>query len=227
MTLELHLHPLSSYCWKVVIAAYELGTPFEPVTVDLGDPAARAEYLKLSPFGKIPALRDTARGVELFETSVMIDYLDQYYPGAAPLIPADRDAARAVHLRDRIFDLYVHNVFQRIVADRFRSEGQGDAPGVEQARTQLRQAYDVLERDLEEKTWAAGESFSLADCAAAPALFYSDLIEPIGAERPVLTAYLKRLLARPSVVRAIEEAKPFFQHYPATAEERARLAPFG
>ncbi|MDB5445279.1 MAG: glutathione S-transferase, partial [Phenylobacterium sp.] len=207
MALEFHFHPLSSYCWKGLIALYELGTPFEPVTVDLGDPQARAAYLKLSPFGKIPALRDTGRGAEVYETSLIVDYLDQHCSAAVRLIPEDRDAAREVHLRDRLFDLYVHSVFQRIVADRFRPEGQGDPLGVEQARGQLREAYDVLERDLDGRTWAAGEAFTLADCAAAPALFYADLIEPIGDGRPVLAAYLQRLRGRPSVARVIEEAK--------------------
>jgi glutathione S-transferase len=223
MAVELHFHPLSSYCWKVLVALYELGTPFEPVSVNLQDPAAHAAYLQLSPFGKIPALRDTAAGVEVYETSLIIDYLDQHHPGPAPLIPADRDAARQVMLADRLFDLYVHNVFQRIVADRFRPEGQGDATGVAQAREALQQAYDVLERELAGRAWAAGEDFSLADCAAAPALFYADLIEPMGSSRPVLTAYLQRLRARPSVVRTITEAKPFFQYYPATPDERVRL----
>ena len=224
MALEFHFHPLSSYCWKGLIALYELGAPFEPIAVDLGDADQRAAYLKLSPFGKIPALRDTGRGAEIYETSVMIDYLDQHYPGPAPLVPQDRDAARAVRLADRLFDLYVHNVFQRIVADRLRPEGQGDALGVEQARGQLRDAYEVLEARLGGKTWAAGEAFTLADCAAAPALFYADLIEPIGGGRPALSAYLERLRARPSVARAIAEAKPFFQYYPATPDERARLS---
>ena len=223
MGLELHLHPLSSYCWKVLIALYELDAPFTSVVVDLGDPAARAAYLKLSPFGKIPALRDTGRAAEVYETGIIIDYLDQHYPGAARLIPADAEAAREVRLRERVFDLYVHNVFQRIIADRLRPQGQGDALSVEQARSQLRQAYDVLERDLAGRAWAAGAAFSLADCAAAPALFYADLIEPIGASRPTLSAYLQRLRARPSVQRAIEGATPFFQYYPATPDERARL----
>lgn len=223
MALELHLHPLSSYCWKVLIGLYEQGTPFEPVTIDLGDTAVRAEFLKLSPFGKIPALRDTGRGAEVFETSIIIDYLDQHYPGPARLIPQDPDAAREVRLRDRIFDLQVHSVLQRVVADRLRPAGRGDALGVEQARGQLREAYGVLGRDLAGKTWAAGDAFTLADCAAAPALIYADILEPLGPEQPVVAAYLRRLLQRPSVMRAVGEAQPYFHMFPATDAERARL----
>jgi glutathione S-transferase len=226
VSLEFHYHPLSSYCWKGLIALYELGTEFTPVNVDLGDPVERAEHLKLSPFGKIPALRDAARGVAVWETSLLIDYLDQHYPGPLKLVPLDRDAAREVALRDRLFDLYVHNVFQRIVAERFRPDDKRDPFGVEQWRAELRQAYDLLERDLAGKTWAAGEDFTLADCAAAPALFYADIIEPIGAGRPALSGYKQRLLERPSVARAIDEAKPSFGYYPATPEERVRLQPW-
>jgi glutathione S-transferase len=223
MALELHMHPLSSYCWKVLIALYEAGTPFQPVMVDLGDPAVRTAYLQLSPFGKIPALRDPERGVELFETSIMIDYLDQYHPARVPLIPTDRDLAREVRLMDRIFDLHVHAAFQGLVDYRLRPEDSRDplAPTIASAR--LNQAYDVLERRLAGRVWAAGDAFSLADCAAAPALFYADVLEPMGPERPGVAAYRARLLARPSVARAVEEAKPYFGNFPGTDAERARL----
>jgi glutathione S-transferase len=222
MALELHLHPLSSYCWKVLIALYEQGTPFEPVAVNLGDPAARAAHLQLSPFGKIPALRDTTRGADVFETSIIIEYLDRHYPGAARLIPQDPDQALEVRLWDRIFDLNVMNAFQPIVDDRLRPQERRDPAGVEQARAKLRQAYEVLDRRLAGRTWAAGEGFSLADCAAAPALFYANVAEPFGAH-PTLKAYYDRLRARPSVTRAIDEAKPVFHMFPATEAERARL----
>jgi glutathione S-transferase len=222
MALELHLHPLSSYCWKVLIALYEQGTPFDPVMVDLGDPSARAAHLTISPFGKIPALRDTTRGVEVFETSIIIEYLDQHYPGAARLIPQDPERALEVRLWDRIFDLHVMNAFQPIVDDRLRPAERRDPLSVEMARAKLRQAYEVLERRLAGRTWAAGEAFSLADCAAAPPLFYVALAEPLDGH-PTLAAYRQRLLARPSVARAIEEARPFFHMFPATEAERARM----
>jgi glutathione S-transferase len=223
MTLELHVHPLSSYCWKVLIAAYELGTPFEPVTVDLGDPAVRERYLRLSPFGKIPALRDTDRGAEVYETSIMIEYLDARATGGPRLIPKDAGVALEARLWDRVFDLHVHNAFQPIVGDRLKPEEQRDPAGVEMARARLRQAYDVLEQRLAGRTWAAGEAFTIADCAAAPALFYADVIEPIGAGRATLGAYLRRLMARPSVTRAVAEARPWFPMFPATDAERARM----
>jgi glutathione S-transferase len=222
MALELHMHPLSSYCWKVLIALYEQGTPFEPVTVNLGDSAVRTSFLQLSPFGKMPALRDTDRGAQVFETSIIIEYLDQHYPGAARLVPQEPERALEVRLWDRIFDLYVMNAFQPIVDDRLRPQDRRDPLSVESARDKLRHAYGVLETKLAGRTWAAGEAFSLADCAAAPALFYATLAEPLAAH-PRLNAYRERLLARPSVARAIDAAKPFFQMFPATAEERARM----
>lgn len=222
MTLELHTHPLSSYCWKVAIALYELGAPFEAVTVDLGDAAARTAYLALSPFGKIPALRDTDRGRDVFETSIEIEYLDRNFPGPARLIPDDPERALEVRLWDRIFDLHVHSVFQPIVADRLRPEDQRHAPSVEEARARLRHAYGVVERQVEGKAWATGEAFTLADCAAAPALFYAHVLEPIEA-CPATLAYRERLLARPSVARVIDEAKPYFGYFPGTDAERARM----
>ena len=222
MALELHLHPLSSYCWKVLIALYELGTPFEPVMVNLGDPGAREAHRKLSPFGKIPALRDTSRAAEVFETSIIIEYLDRFYPGAVRLIPNDADQALEVRLWDRIFDHYVMNAFQPIINDRLRPADQRDPLSVQTAHDNLRQAYGVLEQRLSGRTWAAGEAFSLADCAAAPSLFYAALAEPLDSF-PVTAGYRQRLLERPSVARAVEEAKPFFQFFPGTPEERARM----
>ena len=222
MALELHLHPLSSYCWKVLVALYERGTPFEPVMVNLGDPAERAAYLQLSPFGKIPALRDADRGVEVLETSVIIEYLDLHYPGAARMVPAAADQALEVRLWDRIFDFYVMNAFQPIVNDRLRPAESRDPLAVEIARANLRQAYSVIEQKLAGRAWAAGDAFSMADCAAAPALFYAALAEPLDAF-PVTAAYRERLLARPSVARAVKEATPFFRMFPATDEERARM----
>jgi glutathione S-transferase len=223
MPIELHMHPLSSYCWKVLIALYEIGAPFQPVLIDLGDAAVRRSFQQLSPFGKIPALRDGARGVELFETSIIIDHLDQHHPGRAPLIPEGRDEAREVQLWDRIFDLHVHEAFQPLVEDRLRPADARDPLAPERARARLRQAYDVLERRMAGRSWAAGEAFSLADCAAAPALFYADVLEPIGEGRPALAAYRARLLARPSVARAVDEARPYFHMFPGTEAERARM----
>ena len=227
MSLQFHHHPLSSYCWKVAIALDERDVAFEPVAVNLGDPTERGSYLAISPFGKIPALRDTTTGQCVYETSVMIEYLDQRFPGATPLIPADPAAALQVRLRDRLFDQYVHGLVQRVVSDRLRPPDKRDAFTVDQAHADLRRTYEVLEGLTAPAGWAVGEAFSMADCAAAPALFYADLMEPIGAGRPRLAAYYARLRERPSVRRVIEAAKPFFQYYPATPEERARLAAQG
>ncbi len=222
MALELHLHPLSSYSWKVMIALYEKGTPFTPVTVNLGDPAQREAHLKLSPFGKIPSLRDTNRGAEVFETSIIIEYLDRHYPGAMRLLPEEPDRALEVRLMDRIFDLHVMDAFQPIVNDRLRPEGQRDPLSVQMARAKVRHAYGVLEARLAGRTWAAGETFSMADCAAAPSLFYAAVAEPLDSY-PVVAAYRQRLLARPSVARAVDGARPFFNLFPGTDEERARF----
>lgn len=178
--------------------------------------------MKLSPFGKIPALRDTARGAEVFETSIIIEYLDRHYPGPARLIPEDSDQALEVRLWDRVFDHHVMNAFQPIVNDRLRPAEQRDPPSVETARANLRHAFRELEEKLAGRTWAAGEAFSMADCAAAPALFYAAIAEPLD-DFPVTAAYRARLLERPSVARAVSEAKPFFPMFPATEEERARL----
>ncbi len=214
MTLKLHLHPLASYCQKAVIAFYENGTPFEACFVDLGEEASRSAFLALWPMGKMPVLQDDARGVTIPETSIIIEYLELHYPGGAGLIPADPDAALQTRLKDRIFDLYVQGPMQAIVADRLRPDADRDTTGVAAARAQLHMVYDLLDKDLAGKTWAIGEDFTLADCAAAPALFYATRLEPLGAERPILTGYFNRLMQRPSVARVIDEARPYRMLFP-------------
>ena len=214
MSLVLHCHPLSSFCQKVLIALYENGTPFEAKVLNFTDAAAAAEYRKLWPVGKIPLLQDTARGQTIPETSIIIEYLDRYYPGPTRLIPAAPDAAREVRLRDRIFDLYVNVPMQKVVTDRLRPAEKHDAFGVEEARGKLATACAMLDRDLKGRTWAAGESFSLADCAAAPPLFFVNLLQPFGDRYPTLSAYVARLRARPSIARALKEAEPFLAMMP-------------
>ena len=210
MPLTLYSHPFAAFCQKVLIALHEAGTPFEEHLVDLGDPAVREGFLKLSPFGKMPALKDGDRVVT--ESSIIIEYLDQHHPGAAPMLPAGQ--ALEVRAKDRFYDLYVADPMQRIVADRLRPEGQEDRTGVEAARAILRTAYDLIESEMGGRTWAAGEAFTMADCAAAPALFYAEWVEPFGAERPKTSAYLARLCARPSFARAIEAARPYRHYFP-------------
>lgn len=212
--MKLYLHPLSSYCWKVLLALYENGTPFESVTIDLRNPAERAELARLWAFAKFPVLRDEARDQTIPESTIIIEYLAQHYPGRAELIPADRDAARVVRFHDRFFDLYVHTPMQAIVADRLRPEGSKDPYGVEQARATLGTAYDWIEREMKTRRFAAGDTFTMADCAAAPALYYANRVHPFGPSHPNTAAYLQRLLDRPSFQRVMKEAEPYFAMFP-------------
>ncbi|MER8472015.1 glutathione S-transferase family protein [Mesorhizobium sp. M1405] len=214
MSLTMHLHPLASFCWKPLIALYENGTPFTSVVVDLGNEQSRAAFLKLWPLGKMPVLRDEALDRTVPESTIVIEYLNAYYPGPVELIPADLDLARQARLADRFYDFYVQEPMQKIVGDRLRPEGKTDPFGVEQARAQLRSSYAIIERDMPSRTWAVGASFTMADCAAAPALFYANKVEPFGDEYPAVRRYHDRLLQRPSVARVIEEAQPYFKLFP-------------
>jgi glutathione S-transferase len=212
MSLTLHYHPLSSCCWKVLIALYENGAPFEARLVNLGDAAARAAYAERWPTAKIPLLVDGERVVP--ETSVQIEYLDRRHPGRVRLLPDDFDAQLQVRLWDRLFDCYVMTPAQRYVAQLLRPEAERDAAALEGVIRDLGQAYDLVESRMGPHAWAAGEAFSMADCAAAPSLFYAAVIRPFGPEHHRLSAYFERLLARPSVWRCIVEARPVFQYYP-------------
>lgn len=214
MALVLHLHPLSSYCHKVLIGLYELGTPFEARIVDLGDPAARASFESLWPTSKIPLLVDEARGAVVPETSIMLEYADGLPGGRAQLLPSDADDRLQARLWDRLFDLYVMSPMQKIVGDRLRPEDQRDPRGVEDARATLSMAYVLVDQRMTDRTWAAGEAFSLADCAAAPALFYAGIVAPFPGQHPHLAAYFERLLQRPSVTRVLTEARPYFEYFP-------------
>jgi glutathione S-transferase len=222
MALTLHMHPLSSYCWKVLIALYENATPFEPRVVNIGDPQERAAFAALWPTSKIPLLQDAARGRVVPETSIMIEYLDRHYPGDEPLIPADEDARLDARLWDRIFDCYVMTPMQAIVGDRLRPETERDPRGVANSRSTLRMAYELIDRQFQDRQWAAG-SFSIADCAAAPALFYASIVEPFASDQIALTGYFERLLARPSVARAIVQAQPYFRYFPYREAMPARF----
>lgn len=214
MSLVLHYHPLSSFCHKVLIALYENDVPFTPKIVDLGDPGQRAGFLALWPIGKFPVLQDPARDRTIPESSIIIEYLDQHHPGKGRLIPDDPMQAREVRLRDRFLDLYVHEPMQKIVGDRLRPEGAKDPHGVDHARKMMRTALGMLEKDMASRTWAAGEAFSLADCAAAPALFYADKVMPIAGDYPGAARYLARLMERPSYARVLREAQPYFAMFP-------------
>jgi glutathione S-transferase len=197
--LELYMHPLASYCWKALLAFYEAGISFTPRVIDLADPAQRRELVALWPMAKFPVLRDHARGAVVPEASIIIEYLARHHPAAAPLVPDDLD----VRARDRFFDQYVQDPMGRIVRDLLRP---GDPAAVEADRQTLRDAYAIVE------TWPHRPDFTLADCAAAPALFYADHLVPI--ELPRTRAYLDRLLARPSMIRVRREAQPYWHMFP-------------
>lgn len=215
MSLTLHMHPLSSYCWKVLIALYENDTPFEARLVNLSDPDVVAAFRALWPTTKMPLLCDAARDRTVPETSIIIEYLQSAYPGPVRFIPDDPEAALRTRLMDRLFDLYVMTPMQAIVGDRIRPADVRDPYGVTRARAQLAMAYGLLEGELAGRTWSAGEDFGLADCAAAPALFYANKVAPLTDAYPNVSAYLDRLLARPSFVRVLQEAEPYFAMFPA------------
>jgi len=213
MSLTLHLHPLSSFCWKTLIALYENDTPFAANKVDLGNPAEREALLKLSPIGRFPVLEDSGRGEVVPESSIIIEYLDRHYPGRNRFIPADPQSALETRQRDRFLDLYLHLQMQKVVGDRLRPAGAKDPHGVEQARAQIRKSYDIFESQLTGDEWAMGAEFGLVDCAAAPPLFYCNQFEPFR-ERNKLAAYFERLKARPSFARVLKEAEPYFAMFP-------------
>lgn len=215
MPLTLHFHPLSSYCQKVLIALYENGTPFERQIVDLGDPKSAVAFRARWPVGKMPGLHDSRGDRALPESSIIIEYLEQHYPGSTPLIP--RDAAAALHARlaDRFYDLYIHDPMQRIVGDKLRPADKRDPYGVETAKAMLRTSYGIVDAEIatHARTWAIGEVFTLADCAAAPPLFFANKLVPFG-DYKHLAAYFERLSRRPSVARAFREAEPFLKFFP-------------
>jgi glutathione S-transferase len=217
LTLQLFAHPFSSYCWKVLIPLWADGTEFEYRNVDPSHPGVMEELRTLWPFGKFPILVDD--GAVIAETTCIIEHLQAHHPGPNVWIP-EGDEGRRVRFLDRFFDLYIQGNMQPAVNHALRPEGHGDAYGAEQGRKNLRLAYDWLEANLPDSEWATGDSFTLADCAAAPALFYADWIDPIGDARPRLSAYRARLLAHPPVSRAVEEARPYRAYFPLGAPDR-------
>jgi glutathione S-transferase len=214
VALTLYMHPLASYCWKTLVALYENETPFTPHIVNLGDPNAKAAFVALWPTAKIPLLQDTTYARIVPETSIIIEYLDHRYPGRRPLLPIEEDVRLEARLWDRILDTYVMTPMQDIVANRLRPVNERDPRRVSEAESTLRTAYDMIETHVARRTWAAGEAFSIADCAAAPALFYASILVPFAASQVHLVKYFERLLERPSIARTIEEARPYFQYFP-------------
>ncbi|MCG6857934.1 MAG: glutathione S-transferase family protein [Salaquimonas sp.] len=213
-SLRLYYHPLASFCWKVLIALYENDTAFEPVVIDLFDPNSAARLRAVWSMMKFPVLRDDGRGHTVAESTIVIDYLDTHERGPVRFIPADVDLAWQARMWDRFFDAYIHEQMQRIVGDALRPADAKDPTGVGQARDQLRQSYDFLETRMAGRKWVVGDGFTLADCAAAPALFYANIVEPFAGSHRALTDYLARLMRRPSFARVLEEAEPSFVMFP-------------
>jgi len=211
--LQLYGHPFSSYTWKALIPLWADGTPFEFRSVEQHG----AEFADLAPFGQFPLLVDD--GEAIAESSIIIEHLQRHHPGPNRWIP-DGDAGLRVRFLDRVFDQRVMDKATVPVGNVLRPEDQRDPYGDEQAMAKLRQAYDWLERTLPEDGWAVGDTFTMADCAAAPALFYADWVERIGEQRPRLLAYRQRLVAHPAVSRAIEQARPFRHYFPLGAPDR-------
>jgi glutathione S-transferase len=208
--LTLYGHPISSFTWKAMIALYENATPFEPITVDQ---TTYADFIAKWPMGKFPILLDSDRNTMVTETAVIIEYLDIHYPGRTRFIPKDIDAALEVRRWDRVFD-HLNVTMSKIVVDNIRPEGQRDAYGVEEAKRIVRSIYTVVEAQLGEHGFIVGDDFTLADCSAAPALWYSVRNVPLDGAFPRIAAYLERLKARPSFARAVKECEPLFHMYP-------------
>lgn len=215
-TLRLYSHPLSSYCHKVLTALYENATPFEYRSLADGEEVGR-ELAALWPIGKFPVLAEGERTI--VETSAIIEYLDVHHRGPTRFIPADPDAAIEVRMLDRIFDNYVMTPQGGIVFDAIRPEHARDPFGVEHHRKMLDTSYAWLDEWMATREWAAAGQFSLADCAAAPALLYADWTHQIPARFANLHAYRARLLARPSYARALDEARPYRHMFPLGAPQ--------
>lgn len=218
MSLRLYAHPFSSYCQKVLTALYENGTAFEYRLLEFGDADLAAEHASLWPLRKMPVLVDDGRTI--VEASIIIEYLDLHHRGSVRLLPDDANAALEVRMMDRIFDNYVMTPMQKIVLDAIRTPDVRDPQGVADARALLDTAYRWLDTAMAGRDWAAGGAFSLADCAAAPALFYADWVQPIDEALGSLRAYRRRLLARPSFARAVDEARPYRPLFPPGAPDR-------
>ena len=214
----LYAHPFSSYSQKALIALYENGTDFNYRVLDHTSPETLAEFEALWPVKRFPILVDGDRTI--LESSTVIEYLDTHYPGPAKLIPADPDIAIEVRMLDRIFDNYISTPQQTIIFNSIRPEADRDPYGDRQARDMLDRTYCWLNGYLEGRTWAVGDTFTLADCAAAPALFYADWTHRIDEGFANLHAYRRRLLARPSFARAVDEARPYRSYFPLGAPDR-------
>lgn len=213
----LYAHPFSSYCQKVLIALWEKEIIF--TYRHLEEPGAAEELARLWPVGRFPVLVND-RGESIAESSIIIEYLDQYYEGPMKLVPDNGPAALEVRFLDRFFDNYVMSAMQKPVYAALRGDPAGLQEAREEARKALDTAYAWLNQRLDDRLWAAGDAFTLADCAAAPSLFYADWVHPIGEAFPHVRTYRARLLQRPSFARAVEEARPYRANFPLGAPDR-------
>jgi glutathione S-transferase len=218
MPLALYGHPFSSYTQKVLIALYELALPFDYKIIGPDAPEVAAEWLRLWPLRKFPVLVDDGRTVT--ESSIIIEHLQLAHPAAPGLLPADPHAALEVRFLDRFFDNHVMTPMQHAVNGALTGIEERRRENLAQSAERLDLAYAWLETRLAGRAWAAGADFTLADCAAAPSLFYADWVHPIGKEFRTLRAYRARLLARPSFARAVEEARPYRPLFPLGAPDR-------
>ncbi len=218
MTLQLYAHPFSSYCQKALIALYENATPFEFRMLSPEHPSHAREFEALWPIKRFPLLRDGTRVVP--EATIIIEYLQLHHPGPVTLLPDDPGLALEARWLDRFFDNYVSTPQQKLVFDRMRAQPDRDPMGVADARRMLETAYRWLDGALEDREWATGDRFTLADCAAAPALFYADWSHPIDPAFERVHAYRRRLLDRPSFARAVDEARPYRSLFPLGAPDR-------
>jgi glutathione S-transferase len=218
MALQLYFHPFSSYCQKALIPLYDNATPFERRVVEGPDSPAMKELAEIWPMKRFPVLVDGDRVIR--EATCIVEYLDLHHPGPVRMLPEDPKAAMETRFMDRFFDNYISGPLQQIVFNQLRPEESRDPYGVEQSRKMLETAYAWLDKTMADREWAAGARFSLADCSAAPSLFYADWVHPIAPRHANLQAYRRRLLQYPSFARAVDEARPFRAWFPLGAPDR-------
>lgn len=205
--MKLYYNPVSSYSMKALMALYEKNVTFTPSLVDLMNPAARAEYEKVYPIGKVPLLVVEEKDWMVPESSIIVEYLERHHPGGRKLIPDDPDLARQVRHRDRFFDCYVNEPMQKVFFDGMRPAGKNDPFGVEQAHARLEKALTMVDAEMAKNTWALGNDFTMADCSAAPCLFYCMKVHPFESKKN-LVGYTNRLMERPSFQKVLKEAQP-------------------
>ncbi len=218
MTLQLFAHPFSSYCQKVLTALYENDTPFELRMLGPDTPDVAAEWCKLWPMKRMPVLKDGDETV--MEATVIVEYVGLNHPGPVSFLPADPKAALTARMMDRFFDNYIMTPMQKVVFNQIRPEADRDPYGVNEAKAMLDDAYGWLDATMANREWAAGDAFSLADCAASPSLFYADWVHPIPETFAHVRAYRARLLARPAFARAVDEGRPYRNFFPLGAPDR-------